>query len=491
MTGAIPERNFAGHLLNRLSDESQLIDATTQETIRSSELGRAVRSFAAHLFSIGLRPGDAVIIGCNLSPASGLAYLGAMYAGLVAVPVEESRLVESARALLEQSRARAVWTEERHLDEPNSDSSFRTIHGHPLHLQAATIAPAPKKENELAALMATSGSSDSPRFVMVSHGNLLANTEAIVRSQRLQEDERAMLVLPVSYCFGASVLHTHLYVGGSVVFDRRFMFPDKILQAINLYECTTFAGVPTAYNILLRRSNIRTMSFPALRRFLQAGGPLAPQAIQEMHKIVPTVDLYVMYGQTEATSRISCLDPDDLEYKLGSVGRPLDNVALRIVDEEGRDVPATQAGEILVKGPSVSEGYFNDSEACRRVFRDGWLHTGDLGCLDEDGYLWIRGRKSAFLKVRGVRLDFAEVEARVGKVDGVYECAASAVAHEEAGEALVLYIVPEQNAEGVAERVRLSLPAHWTCESIRLVSEIPKTRNGKIARAVLAAGSRV
>src|SRR5579862_8285066 len=309
MTGAIPERNFAGHLLNRLSDESQLIDATTQETTRSSELGRAVRSFAAHLFSIGLRPGDAVIIGCNLSPASSLAYLGAMYAGLVAVPVEESRLVESARALLEQSRARAVWTEERHLDEPNSDSSFRTIHGHPLHLQAATIAPAAKKENELAALMATSGSSDSPRFVMVSHGNLLANTEAIVRSQHLGSDERAMLILPVSYCFGASVLHTHLYQGGSVVFDRRFMFPDKVLHALNEHECTMFAGVPTVYNILLRRSHLRSIPLPSLKRFLQAGGPLAPNLVEEMRSIFPGKDFYVMYGQTEATARISCLAP--------------------------------------------------------------------------------------------------------------------------------------------------------------------------------------
>ena len=120
-------------------------------------------------------------------------------------------------------------------------------------------------------------------------------------------------------------------------------------------------------------------------------------------------------------------------------------------------------------------GYLNEPEASRHVFKNGWLHTGDLGRLDEDGYIWIEGRKSAFLKVRGVRVNFAEVEARVAAVPGVYECAAAAVAHPEAGEALVLYIVPDKTADRVADRVRRSLPVHWTCDSIRIVSELPKT----------------
>jgi acyl-CoA synthetase (AMP-forming)/AMP-acid ligase II len=175
-----------------------------------------------------------------------------------------------------------------------------------------------------------------------------------------------------------------------------------------------------------------------------------------------------------------------LDQKLGSVGRPLDNLAVRIVDAEGNDIPVGQTGEIVVRGPSVSLGYLNEPEASRRVFKDGWLHTGDLGRLDEDGYIWIEGRKSAFLKVRGVRVNFAEVEARVAAVPGVYECAASAVAHPEAGEALVLYIVPDKTADRVADRVRRSLPLHWTCDSIKIVSEIPRTSSGKVSREALA-----
>jgi len=345
--------------------------------------------------------------------------------------------------------------------------------------------PAARESSDLAALMATSGSTGVPRFVMVSHGNLIANTEAIVRSQRLANDERAMLILPVSYCFGASVLHSHLYQGGSVVFDRRFMFPDKVLQAVAQFACTTFAGVPTAYNVLLRRSNIRNIAMPSLRRFLQAGGGLPPQRVSEMRKTFPTVDFYVMYGQTEATARISCMEPERWEEKRGSVGRPLDNLTVSIVDEDGKPVQVGLVGELWAKGPSICSGYLNNPEETQRVYNDGWLHTGDLARQDAEGYIWIEGRKGSFLKMRGMRVGFPEVEAKVTSVPGVYECAARAVQHPEAGEALVLLIVPDEGATIGVEDIRRSLPAHWAIDSIRFVSELPKTSAGKLALSAI------
>ena len=165
----------------------------------------------------------------------------------------------------------------------------------------------------------------------------------------------------------------------------------------------------------------------------------------------------------------------------------MDNLTVRIVDEDGRDLPTGEVGEILVKGPSISRGYLNDLEESRRIFRDGWLWTGDLAHLDEDGYIWIRGRKGAFLKIRGVRVSFAEVEATVAAVPGVYECAATTAPHEETGEALVLWIVPEQGVRNIVDQVRRSLPVQWTCKSIEIVAEIPKTSNGKISRSSLPA----
>ena len=322
---------------------------------------------------------------------------------------------------------------------------------------------------------------------MVSHGNLIANTEAIIRSQGLALDERALLILPVSYVFGASVLHSHLYQGGSVVFDRRFMFPDKVLQAAAYYKCTTFAGVPTVYNILLRRSNIRSIPQPSLRRFLQAGGGLAGERVSEMRELFPDVKFYVMYGQTEATARITCMDPERWDQKPGSVGQPLDNLTVSIVDEQGAPVERGKAGELLVKGASICSGYLNDPEESERVFRDGWLHTRDIARQDEEGFLWIDGRTGNFLKIRGTRVSLAEIEARVAAIPGVYECGACVVEHPEAGDALVLLIVPDQGVKLTTEEIRRNLPAHWTLDSIRLVAELPKTSVRKIARPALAA----
>lgn len=473
--------------MERLGSGSCFIDAATGLTIGPAELPRLIAAYGTFLISAGLKPGDRVLIGCALSPISALVYLGAMYVGLVAVPVDERALVASAPALVEATGAKAIWSEAKFGGGGTSGLSVLCLEGD-LASNVTEVMPAAIREpSDLAALMATSGSTGVPRFVIVSHGNLIANTEAIIRSQGLAENERAMLILPVSYCFGASLMHTHLYQGGAVVFDRRFMFPNKVLQAIAQYDCTTFAGVPTVYNVLLRRSNIRTIPLPGLRRFLQAGGSLSRERIGEMRELFPQVKFYVMYGQTEATARVSCMDPDLWNEKPGSVGQPLDNLSVSIVDEQDNTVSTGQIGQLLVKGPSICSGYFNDPEESRRVFSGGWLRTGDLARRDEDGFLWIEGRAGSFLKIRGTRVSLVEVEERVTAISGVYECGACAVDHPEAGEALVLLIVPDQGAKLVTEEIRHRLPANWTLDSIRIVSELPKTSTGKIARSVISA----
>ncbi len=479
------DSNFAGRLLRRLGENSHLIDAATGQTLPGKEVPGLIVGFAAGFLSVGFQAGDRVLISCGVSPASTLAYLGAMYAGLVPVLVDERALATTGESIFARARAKAVWVAKGVHCGWARKNGVTQVEGNFDARPADSLRPVPCRDEEIAVLMPTSGSTGVPQLVMVSHGNLRANTEAIVRSQRLGSDEKAMLIMPVSYCFGASVMHSHLYQGGGVVFDSRFMFPDKVLRAINTYGCTTFAGVPAVYNILLRRSNLRSIQLPELRRFLQAGGALAPASVRAMYSMVPTGEFFVMYGQTEATARISSLSPDRLGEKLGSVGLPMDNLTIRIVDDEGRELAAGQTGEIQVRGPSVCSGYFDDREATERKFVDGWLKTGDLACRDDEGYLWIKGRTSEFIKIRGIRVGFGEIETKVAAVPGVYECAATATRHPEAGEGLALFIVADDGASIVAERVRRALPPQWTCVSVRVVPELPKTENGKIARSQL------
>lgn len=479
------EYNFTGFLLKKLGPHSSLIDAPTGHEFPASQVPDFIVGFASGFLSTGMQRGDRILISCDLTAASSLAYLGAIYAGLVPVLVDERALEISGEAVFYKARAKGVWVANRAGLDWAKKKGIPAFQGKFEACPADSLPSASCAEEDLAALMPTSGSTGVPCLVMVSHANLLANTAAIIRSQRLGTDERAMLIMPVSYCFGASVLHTHLWQGGGVVFDSRFMFPDKVLRSINEYNCTTFAGVPAVYNILLRRSNLRSIPIPSLRRFLQAGGALAPDGVREMRNIVPDAEFLVMYGQTEATARISCLPSERLSEKLGSAGLPLDNLEVRIVDDEGRELPEGQVGEVHVRGPSICSGYFEDPDATGRKFADGWLKTGDFACRDHEGYLWIKGRADEFVKMRGIRVSFAEVEAKVAATPGVDECAAAAVQHPEAGEAVVLFVVTAGGENGVVENIRRTLPAQWTCASIRVVAELPKTANGKIARAKL------
>lgn len=476
--------NFGAHLFARLSGRSCLIDAATDHSIAAAEMRDRIGRFAAAFTAAGLTTGDRVMVGCNISPASTLAYLGALYAGLIVVPVNERGIAASGEQIYKATGARAIWTEKITGDWLRR-SGIRYIEGDGRQMEGGLPSPARRVADDLAALMPTSGSTGRPRLVKITQGNLLANTGAISRSQHLRDDERALLVMPINYCFGASVMHTHLWQGGSVVYDSRFMFPDKVLRSIDRYRCTTFAGVPTVYNILLQRSNIASMPLPGLRRFLQAGGALSPDRIRRARTLLPHVDFYVMYGQTEATSRIACLPPARLDEKLGSVGLPLDNLRVRIADENGNDVARGETGEIWVQGESISPGYLDEPEETAGKFRDGWLATGDIASRDEDGYLWIAGRKSEFVKMRGIRVSLAEIEARVESAPGIAECAAAIVSHPEAGESVALYVVADEIPPDPAV-MRRTLPADWTVDSVIFVPELPRNPHGKLLRARLA-----
>lgn len=482
--------NFAALLLDRLDGRAELVDAPTGRSIRAAEMRMRVLRAAAFFRAAGLRHGDRIVLGCTISATSALVYLAALYAGLVVVPVNEKDLPASGEALCRKAGAAAVWTERTRCDWA-ARIGIAHLSGTLDDGSGGWVPPALRYEDDLALLMSTSGSTGDPKLVMISHGNLLANTEAIVRSQRLGAGERALLILPISYVFGASVLHSHLFQGGSIVFESRFMFPDKVLQTVQEYDCTTFAGVPTVYNVLLRRSSIRAMPMPSLRRFLQAGGAMPLERIREVRDAAPGADFFVMYGQTEATARIACLPAESLEERPGSVGLPLDNLEIRIVDEWGWDALPGQAGELWVRGRSVSLGYFDDPEETGRKFRDGWLLTGDMVRRDRDGYLWVVGRKSDFIKMRGVRLSLSEIERRVGATRGVFECAAAMVPHPEAGEAFILYVVADGPEQEVVADIHRRMPPDWVCDGVILVPELPKNAHGKLQRTRLAEIGRI
>jgi long-chain acyl-CoA synthetase len=293
-----------------------------------------------------------------------------------------------------------------------------------------------------AEIIFTSGSTGKPKGVMISHKNLIANTQSILEYLKLNKDDRMLVVLPFYYCYGLSLLHTHLRIGGSIIFNNSFIFIGAIIKNLLDYQCTGFAGVPSHFQILLRMSDsFKKTSFPQLRYVTQAGGKLAPVFIDEFRESFPDVSFVVMYGQTEATARLSYLPPELYEKKKGSMGKGIPGVELRVINENNEPIKPGEVGEVIAKGDNIMMGYFADEEGTKSAIRGGWLFTGDLGTVDEDGYIFLTARKKEIIKVGGKRVSPKEIEAVILQMPEVVDCSIEGVEDPLLGEALKATII--------------------------------------------------
>jgi acyl-CoA synthetase (AMP-forming)/AMP-acid ligase II len=293
-----------------------------------------------------------------------------------------------------------------------------------------------------AEIIFTSGSTGKPKGVMISHKNLIANTKSILEYLKLTKNDRMLVVLPFYYCYGLSLLHTHLRIGGSIVFNNSFIFLGAIIKDLSVHKCTGFAGVPSHFQILLRMSeSFKTSEFPDLRYVTQAGGKLATVFIDEFRNSFPDKLFYVMYGQTEATARLSYLPPELYESKKGSMGKGIPGVELRVVNERNEDIKPGETGEVIAHGENIMMGYFADKEGTQDALRHGWLYTGDLGTVDDDGYIYLSARKKEIIKVGGKRISPKEIEAVILQIPEVVDCQIEGVEDILLGEALKATVI--------------------------------------------------
>jgi acyl-CoA synthetase (AMP-forming)/AMP-acid ligase II len=283
-----------------------------------------------------------------------------------------------------------------------------------------------------------------------------------------------MVVLPFYYCYGLSLLHTHLRVGGSIVFNNAFIFIGTVINDLKENACTGFAGVPSHFQILLRKSDsFKTTKFPKLKYVTQAGGKLATLFIDEFREAKPDVDFIVMYGQTEATARLSYLPVELYEERKGSIGRGIPGVTLRVVNEAGEDIQPGETGEVIAKGDNVMPGYYKDEEGTAQALRNGWLYTGDLGTVDADGYIYLTARSKEIIKVGGKRISPKEIEAVILSIRFVVDCTITAVEDELLGEALKATVVKNGSKDPLNEEmVREHCAKHLAIFKVPQVIEI-------------------
>jgi long-chain acyl-CoA synthetase len=340
--------------------------------------------------------------------------------------------------------------------------------------------------DQLAEIIFTSGSTGEPKGVMISHKNLVANTSSIIEYLKLTEQDIMLVVLPFYYCYGLSLLHTHLRVGGSIVLNNMFIMLGSVIDDMRKFKCTGFAGVPTHFQILLRKSDsFKTANLTYLRYVTQAGGKLHNAFISEFIDALPNIRFTVMYGQTEATARLSWLSPEKLPEKIGSCGKGIPGVDLKVQNEHGKPVKPGEIGEIVARGDNIMPGYYKDEESTRQTIIDGWLHTGDLATIDEDGYIFLKARKKEILKVGGRRVSPKEIEDVIVSMPEVIDCSIVGIGDDILGETMKATIVIKESCIGIITPDNIKkycserLASYKIPQIIELKSEILISATGK------------
>lgn len=462
----------------------------------------------ARLFQrCGVADGDRVVIALENCAEMVAAYFGVMKSGGVAVPLPAGPRSDRLPVALLDCSPRVVVVDDATARALGPRGGFSGVP----HVFAVAAAPLPAPfadfvaafdacdygplalegaDTDLAAIIYTSGSTGEPRGVMLSHGNFVANAQSIVAYLGLTAVDRVMCVLPFSYVYGLSLLHTHVAVGGSLVIENRSAFPNVVLSGMAEHEVTGFAGVPSTFALMLHRSNLSEARLPHLRYVTQAGGGMSPARIDDWLARGPRADFFVMYGATEAAARLTYLPPAEWADKRGSIGRAIPGVEVRVLNDAGDEVAPGEVGELVARGPNIARGYWNRPEETAERFGPEGYHTGDLGYADEDGCLFVVGRRHDMIKVGANRVGAREIEDVLHEHAAVHEAAVVAAPHDLLGEVPIAAVSLETAIEDAETELRAfcasRLAAYKVPVRVIVLTDLPKLAAAKVDRAAVS-----
>jgi len=477
------------------------------------EIEQQVNQLAHVFLKQGIQRGDRIAFYLDNSIEYVVTYYAVLKTGAVTVALNTENLADSISYIIEDCDVKAfiISTKlfrkiqdvfKKDTTPPlyvwNAPKTFAQATGTdpillPATLETESTTPPDVKiiDLDVASIVYTSGSTGKPRGATLSHLNIVTNTRSIVEYLELTPDDRVAVVLPFYYIYGKSLLNTHFFVGGSVVADNRFLYPNVVLKTMQEQQVTGFSGVPSTFTILLNRSNLRALDFPSLRYVTQAGGAMAPAVQKEVAEIFSPAQLYIMYGATEASARLSYLPPEDLQRKWGSIGFGIPNVDLFIADSKGNRQPSGVQGEIVAKGANIMSGYWNHPEETKKVLKHGLYYTGDLGVMDEEGFLFVVGRSKDMIKIGGNRASAKEIEDVIYEHPLVAETAVVGVTDDLMGEVPKAFIVlkDNKNSDGIEEELNAFLNKKIAQYKIPKYYDfrdsLPKNKSGKIQKLKL------
>jgi acyl-coenzyme A synthetase/AMP-(fatty) acid ligase len=331
---------------------------------------------------------------------------------------------------------------------------------------------------ELALLLTTSGSTGSPKFVRQSYANIRANIESIVECLELDAAERPITTMPMSYTYGLSIINSHLWVGASIILTQKTLMQKEFWQQFKDHDATSFGGVPYIYEMLEKLRFFR-MDLPALRAMTQAGGKLSPELHRKFAEYaqINSKKFIVMYGQTEATARMSYLPVEKSLEKYGSMGIAIPGGEFSLIDVDGNEIKEPETvGELVYKGANVTLGYAESgADLIKGDDRGGVLLTGDMAKRDADGFYYIVGRKKRFLKIFGSRVNLDETERLLNGAFESLDCACGGV-----DDKMTVFITDAGAADKVMKFLTEKTGLNRAAFLIVVIDKIPRNEAGKI-----------
>lgn len=365
---------------------------------------------------------------------------------------------------------------------PAGESAFDTFWKMPSTSPDAQVSP-----DDIASIIYTSGTTGKPKGVLLSHANYDFDVWSSIENVQYTENDRLLCMLPLFHVNAQVVsLLPALRQGASFILLEGFSARD-FLPTLARYRATTFSSVPTIYAILNNRPEAAEYDLSSLRVCICGAAPLPLEVYNEFERKFKAFMLEG-YGLSEATCSVT-LNPIDGRRKIGSIGVPLPGQQVKIFDDHGNEVPVGQVGEIVVRGPNVMQGYYRNPEATEATIRNGWLHTGDLGTMDDEGYFYIVGRKKEMIIRGGENIYPKEIEEVLYRHPAVVEASVIGLPHSIWGEEVVAVLVVREgqsvSGQAIIDYCKQHLADYKCPRQVHLVASFPKTATGKIQKREL------
>jgi malonyl-CoA/methylmalonyl-CoA synthetase len=453
--------------------------------------------FARCLSDMGLQRGDRVTVQVEKSPAAIWLYFACLRGGFIFHPLNTDYQLDELVYFVSNAEPAII------VCDPSKESLFRELvkdkHCEIITLDAdgqgqlceATQETAPDfqtrgcKVDETAVLLYSSGTTGLPKGAMLTHGNLAANTDALVKTWGFTQDDCLLHALPVYHAHGLFVgIGCVLLSGSSMVFLPRFNRDDVIAA---LPDCSVMMGVPTFYSRLLTDRRFNTKLCGGMRLFISGSAPLLPETFAEFHRRCGH-EILERYGMTETSMNAS--NPLDGERRPGSVGRALPGITLRVVDDDDKELPAGEIGHLQVKGPNVFPGYWRMRKKSAEEFaEDGFFRTGDEAEIDDDGYVSIVGRAKDMIISGGLNVYPREIESVLDSMAGVAESAVIGAPHPDFGEGVIAVVVASHNQALSGSALIAQLRPHMATfklpKRVYVIDNLPRNSMGKVQKSVL------